>query len=168
MSCPGPEPAAEGLPTKADVVARLSGTGAAAEPAAPGPSGSIADGKANDGSEALSGDQGPSGAWAGIEALAVLLEPEAFDLDQPYNASRRAEAKSIALRHAAKVITSGWRRVVEDDTTVELLAIALAYAEGVILTPESLREPWGKRSVWAAKFESLARAAVRAVLGEDQ
>lgn len=52
--------------------------------------------------------------WAQVEALAALLEPEAFDADQPADEGWRKRTQEVALGHAAKVLAAGWRRVTED------------------------------------------------------
>jgi hypothetical protein len=60
-----------------------------------------------------------------VEALAALLEPEAFDETQSADEVWRGVTQQRALSHAAKVLTSGYRRVLEDDDTIERLARAI-------------------------------------------
>jgi hypothetical protein len=93
-------------------------------------------------------------AWAAVEALAALLEPEAFDPEQPADETWREVTQQRALGHAAKVITaSDYRRVVEDDDTIERVAIAMAEADGYS---------------WECSdgYRRLARAVVRALREE--
>jgi len=52
-----------------------------------------------------------------IERLAALLEPEAFDPDVPAAEEWRESAQNSAVGYAARAVTAGYRRVVEDDTT---------------------------------------------------
>lgn len=65
-----------------------------------------------------------------IDALAALLEPEAFDPDVKAAPEWRERAKDTALAYAAKVISVGYRRVVEDEATVERVASVLATVDG--------------------------------------
>jgi hypothetical protein len=91
-----------------------------------------------------------------VEALAAILEPEAFDLDQLADEGWREATKQRAIAHAARVITSGWVRVVEDDDTIERLAEAMWFGP-----PE-----WSARIVqqeYAPTWRAKARAAVRAL-----
>lgn len=81
-----------------------------AESVAGGPTGSNADGKANDGREALRGDLARLIDKVGL----TPFEPEGWRLDEL----------------AGRLLTAGWRRVVEDDDTIERLAAVLAKADG--------------------------------------
>ena len=60
--------------------------------------------------EKLSGAE----AWAAVESLAALLEPEAFDPDQPADETWRHVTQQRALSHAATVIVRGFRRVLSE------------------------------------------------------
>jgi hypothetical protein len=84
------------------------------------------------------------------------LEPEAFDPDQPADETWREVTRQRALGHAATVITSGWRRVVEDDDTIERLARAMNDAAA----------PAVPSAAGPARYLLMARAVVRA-LRED-
>lgn len=86
--------------------------------------------------------------WEAIEALAAILEPEAFNPDQPADEGWREATKDTALVYAARVISSGYRRVVEDEDTVERVVRAILAVNPAF------------RSRQAAV---LARAAVRAL-----
>lgn len=48
--------------------------------------------------------------WAEVEALAALLEPEAFDPDQPADETWRKSRKAVASAHAARVLAAGYVR----------------------------------------------------------
>ena len=78
---------------------------------------------ATEGGRAVSGDLSGPSALAMVRALAALLEPEAFDPDIAASPEWREPTQACALNHAAKVITSGYRLVSEDDTTVEIRAL---------------------------------------------
>ena len=85
------------------------------------------------------------------------LEPQAFDPLQPADPVWREVTRNVALGHAAKVITSGYRLVSDDEATVERVA-AKIWGSGVL-------------SGWSLDMEHyrvMARAAVRALLGEDR
>lgn len=131
-----------------EVVARLGGASAGPPVRPPG---SAADGLA-DGNRTAS----PMDA---VEALAAILEPEAFDPDQPADEGWREATKQRAIAHAARVITSGWVRVVEDDDTIDLLADLL----WTRLNPRGRR--WSELLGGAseAEFRDHARAVVRAL-----
>jgi hypothetical protein len=62
----------------------------------------------------------PRTTWAEVEALAAILEPEAFDLDQAADETWRKVTQNRALAHAAKVITSGYLKVEPDVRVFEL------------------------------------------------
>lgn len=49
-----------------------------------------------------------SSDWARVEALAALLEPEAFNPDQPADEKWRERTKDTALAYAAQVVATGW------------------------------------------------------------
>lgn len=70
----------------------------------------------------------PSPGWERVEALAALLEPEAFNPDQPADETWRHVTQQRALGHAATVIMAGYRRVTDDD--VERVARAMATKDG--------------------------------------
>jgi hypothetical protein len=53
----------------------------------------------------------PQGAWEQIEALAALLEPEAFDPRQQASEVWRKVTQNRALAHAAAVLAAGYVRV---------------------------------------------------------
>lgn len=108
-----------------------------------------------------------------VLALATLLEPEAFDPDVPAAPEWRERAKDTALGYAAKAITSGYRRVVVDDTTVERVAIALCDFDGYLWPEEGEVEAAAQAGLSftianTGYYLDRAQAAVRAVLGEDQ
>jgi hypothetical protein len=69
-----------------------------------------------------------SSDWEWVEALAALLEPEAFNPDQPAGETWRHVTQQRALGHAATVIMAGYRRVTDDD--VERVARAMATKDG--------------------------------------
>jgi len=92
-------------------------------------------------------------AWASVEALAALLEPEAFDPEQLADEGWRERTQNTALGYAGLVIAASYRRVVEDDDTVDRVAEAMASAV-----------EWPYRN-WEP-LRRMARAAVRA-LRED-
>lgn len=93
--------------------------------AAPGPTPVPADTEERDGREPLSGDHSGSPTRAAVEALAALLEPEAFDPTVSASRAWREPTQAVALNHAAKVITSGYRLVSEDDATLDRVAAAI-------------------------------------------
>jgi predicted HAD superfamily Cof-like phosphohydrolase len=78
-----------------------------------------------------------SSSWAAVEALATLLEPEAFDPDVPAADEWRERAKDTALGYAAKTITAGYRRVVEDDTTAAGMVREFHKAFGVAIDQDA-------------------------------
>ena len=99
--------------------------------------------------------------WAMVEALAALMEPEAFNPDQPAEETWRHVTQQRALGHAASVIMHGWRRVVEDDDTIERLAQAMWFGP-----PQ-----WSARIVqleYAPTWRAKARAVVRALRNEER
>lgn len=49
--------------------------------------------------------------WREVEALAAILEPEAFDADQAADETWRKVTQNRALAHAAKVVAAGYVRV---------------------------------------------------------
>lgn len=115
-----------------------------------------------------SGDlSGPDG-WQAVQALAALLQPEAFDPGQPASEEWRNRMQDEARGYAAKVITSGYRRVVVDVGTVDRVAAALATDDAIdwdyVQGSARSGSKWARNEV--ARFHSLARAAVRA-LRED-
>lgn len=115
----------------------------------------------NDGS----GDLSASPAWTAVQALATLLEPEAFDPNVKAAPEWRERAKGTALAYAAKVITSGYRLVSEDEATVELLAVAMHTAGcgcGMTLDEHqaSMRHDFDEED---PAYADMARAAVRAL-----
>jgi hypothetical protein len=76
-----------------------------------------------DGVQAARGETRDSSSWAAVEALAALMEPEAFNPDQPADEVWRERTRNVALGHAATLIMcADYRRVVEDDDTIERLA----------------------------------------------
>lgn len=106
------------------------------------------------GTQALRSDLRASSPMDAVEALAAILEPEAFDPDQPADEGWREATKQRAIAHAARVITSGWVRVVEDDDTIGRLAAELIrWVDGL-----------GERARWTA--DDAARAVVRALREE--
>jgi hypothetical protein len=96
-----------------------------------------------------------------IERLAALLEPEAFDPDVPADEEWRERAQNTALGYAARAITAGYRRVVEDDTTVDRVAAAMFDTYNAWVTWEQADE--GDRD----RFRDHARVAVRALRGDQ-
>lgn len=105
-----------------------------------------------------SGDLSPEAVAALVE-LARVIDPEVCD--GPDRSVPVAEAAEVWRRQDAALLTAkrlwdaGYRLVVDDDTTVERVARALA---------ESLRWPWTAND--AKVLTAAARAAVRA-LRED-
>ena len=95
------------------------------------------------------------GDWEAVRALAAILEPEAFDWEQPADDRWREGTQWVAIAHAAKVITEGYIRVSVDDTTVEQVAAAMASNEGPAW-PELHKDI---RRV----YRRLSRAAVQAL-----
>lgn len=65
------------------------------------------------GREALSGDHSGPSPRSAIQALAALLEPDAFNPGVKASPAWRERAKGDALAYAAKAITSGYRLVSE-------------------------------------------------------
>ena len=74
------------------------------------------------------------------------------------------------LSHAAKVITSGYLRVVEDDDDIlNVIASALAKAvEGLEITSGHLAAPFAERPLYVSRYLALARAVVRALLDSPE
>lgn len=105
-----------------------------------------------------------SATWDAVEALAAILEPEAFDPDQSAVEGWRGATMNVALAHAAKVITSGYRLVVDDDTTVDRVARAIfvqarARYDGPENVPTWDEDPEEDRE----EFRFVARAAIQAL-----
>jgi predicted HAD superfamily Cof-like phosphohydrolase len=74
---------------------------------------------APEGVQALRGETSGSSSWAAVEALAALMEPDAFGEAKWANPDMREAYRQKALGHAATVITrSDYRRVVEDDDAI--------------------------------------------------
>ena len=113
-------------------------------------------------------------ARASVEALAALLEPEAFDPNQLAAPEWRARTQDVAIGHAAKVITSGYRRVVEDDDTIERLAEAARSREAVRFAENEKRRggnawltPWSQLPENTREWYRLRVADVVRALRED-
>jgi hypothetical protein len=99
---------------------------------------------------------------AEVDRLARLLDPVAFD-DRavPQNLGQRFDRYSrrqTAIDHATIALVRGYRRVVEDDTTVDRVAKVLSGWHGEWdHIGEAVRD----------HYRSKARAAVRAILDGD-
>lgn len=119
---------------------------------------------------AVRNDLSGSAEWGRVEALAALLEPEAFDPDQPADEGWRERTKHVAIGHAAKVITEGYVRVVDDEETVEWLAEVLAKADDWFPwdQPADVEQPVAVDEEIKDGFRGMARAAVQALLGNSQ
>jgi hypothetical protein len=111
-----------------------------------------------------------SSDWERVEALAALLEPEAFNPDQPADEGWRTRTRNTALGYAGLVIASGYRRVAEDDDTIDRVAAAIANSDHAswedILSGIRQGSKWAPRA--AEEYRSLARAVVRALREETQ
>lgn len=74
--------------------------------------------------EARGGEQTPPTrprtTWAEVEALAAILEPEAFDLGQSADEDWRKATQNKALTHAARAISTGYLKVEPDVRVFEL------------------------------------------------
>lgn len=125
---------------------------------------------ATEGGAAVRNDLRGSAVWGQIKALAAILEPEAFDPDQPADPVWRQRTRDIAIGHAAKVLTvardaktlTAWPSP-DDDTAVRAVAEALAGVGGwEIRWPRDGEEPEDQ----LVRYLSLARAAVRAIREE--
>jgi hypothetical protein len=101
-------------------------------------------------------------AWASVEALAALLEPEAFDPEQLADEGWRERTQNTALGYAGLVIAAGYRRVVEDDDTIERVARILHDRLCDRADGDEACEDYDDHRWWKAD----ARAVVRA-LRED-
>lgn len=110
-----------------------------------------------------------SSDWERVEALAALLEPEAFNPEQPADEGWRTRTRNTALGYAGLVIASGYRRVVEDDDTIERLAAAL-WDSDILQLPGVPDGDWERNARKGAKehFRAQARAVVRALQEETQ
>lgn len=112
---------------------------------------------ATGGVQAVSDDLGAGRSWAAVEALAALLEPEAFDDSVPWKSDvTREEYRQRALAHAASAIMAGYRRVAVDDDTIDRLAGAIAAISAPTAGPVDPRE----------YYRRAARAVVRALREE--
>jgi hypothetical protein len=103
-----------------------------------------------------------------VYELATLLEPEAANWATEADPVWREVTRSVAMAHAMTAISSGYRRVVEDDDTIERLARAIHDAE---CGTDDLCKGYDAHGEWDRKlrddaYESVARAVVRA-LRED-
>lgn len=110
-----------------------------------------------------SGDLSGPREWVMVEALAALLEPEAFDPDIAAAPEWRERTKDTALAYAAKVITSGYRLVSEDDTTVDRVAAAIWHSDVLRfadLPPTGWEHVQGRER---RDYLRIAAAAVRAL-----
>lgn len=108
---------------------------------------------ATEGGRAVSGDLSGPSELAMVRALAALLEPEAFAPDIAASPEWREPTQAVALNHAAKVITSGYRLVSEDAATLDRVARAIAMTDAWLPLPEEIKNDLRRR----------ARAAVRAL-----
>jgi hypothetical protein len=93
-----------------------------------------------------------------VDRLARLLDPAAFD-DSIERVTvgdqwRRVEALRAARLHAEAALRAGYRRVVEDDTTVDRVAAALAAADSAAGT--------GLALTYEERWE-MARQAIRGI-----
>lgn len=114
--------------------------------------------------DATNRPEGSASPMDEVLALAALLEPEAFDPDVPAAPEWRERAKDTALGYAAKAITSGYRRVVVDDTTVERVAQSI-YSRKHRITVDGARQVWPSLGPHVKRaLIDTATAAVRAVL----
>lgn len=120
------------------------------------------------GVQALRGEMRASSPMDAVEALAALLEPEAFNPDQLADEGWRARTQDTALGYAGLVIASGYRRVVEDDDTIERLAEVLAKADGWFpwAQPVGVEQEVAVGDDIKDGFRSMARAVVRALREE--
>lgn len=123
---------------------------------------------ATEGGRAVSGDLSGPSELAMVRALAALLEPEAFAPDIAASPEWREPTQAVALNHAAKVITSGYRLVSEDDTTVDRVAAELADVDGYLWPEEGEEEAAAQAGLSRTianvdYYRDRARAAIRAL-----
>jgi hypothetical protein len=128
----------------------------------PGPSPSTPKGV-----QAVRDELSPSSSWVAVEALAALMEPEAFDPNQLADEGWRERTRNVALGHAASVIMcADYRRVVEDDETIERLARVIWAST---LHPDLADDgswKWAKSKTDG--YHARARAVVRALRNEGR
>lgn len=102
-----------------------------------------------------------------IKTLARVLDPVAYDPRAvPANIGQGWDRKSrqmVAEVHATAAHAAGFRRVVEDDTTVERVARAIFSVREAMIDPSEVDRVWAETET---VFRAEARAAVRALREE--
>jgi hypothetical protein len=116
------------------------------------------------------GESESAGTVGLVYELATLLEPEAANWAIQADPVWRDATRNVAKAHAMKAIASGYRRVVEDDDTIDLVARAIHQAE---CGYDDLCQGYDAHGEWDRRlredsYEAAARAAVRALRGDTQ
>lgn len=109
--------------------------------------------------ESESGQDGSGDFRAQAAHLARLMDPVAFgDLPKPHNVGQsfdQVRRQTVAMDHAISALVHGYRLVVDDDTTVELMADAMSSKTSVPIAMQDEKT--------ARFYRRMARAAIQAL-----